>query len=204
MPPKAPINIMKTLMDRFELPCLKRERSSRFAYVARTLLRTTVLAVMLIIPVALFAQELTVTGRVTDEIGQGLPGVNVIVKGTPNGTATDLDGKYIIRFSSRPESVLVISGIGYKPVEELVSQRTLIDVRLEEDITQLEEVVVTGYSTIAKKDISSSISVVDVEDMKKYASSNFAEQLLGKVPGVQVTTTSDPGSSQSIRIRGIG
>jgi TonB-linked SusC/RagA family outer membrane protein len=159
---------------------------------------------MLIIPASLFGQEITVTGRITDEIGQGIPGVNVVVKGTTNGTATDLEGRYSIRLDPASEKVLFISSIGYTSIEEPVGQRAVVDVQLAGDITQLQEIVVTGYSTIMKKDIASSISVVDVNDMKKVASSNFAEQLQGKVAGVQIATSNDPGSFQYVRVRGIG
>jgi AraC-like DNA-binding protein len=91
---------MKTLMDRSDLLRYKKARSSGFTDMAKALLRTTVVAAMLIIPVSLFGQELTVTGRITDEIGQGIPGVNVVVKGTTNGTATDLEGRYAVRINS--------------------------------------------------------------------------------------------------------
>ena len=151
-----------------------------------------------------FGQQRTLTGRVTGEDGQGIPGVNVVIKGTALGTATDVDGRYAINLDVSTEVVLIFSFVGYKTEEITAGQRTVIDLQLKPGSTELQEIVVTGYSSIAKKDISSSISLVDVEDMTKIASSNFGEQLQGKVAGVQITTTSDPGSSQSIRIRGIG
>ena len=195
---------MKTLVDRFDLLHYTKVCSTGFTDVARALLRNAVVAAMLVIPISLLGQELIVTGRITDEVGEGIPGVNVVVKGTTNGTATDLEGRYTIRFGSDPESTLVISSIGNKTVEEQVGRRSVIDVQLAGDFTQLGEIVVTGYSTLMKKDVASSISVVDVEDMKKIAASNFADQLQGKVAGVQVSTSGDPGSLQYVRIRGIG
>ncbi len=163
------------------------------------------LAVFLLICSCAVAQDRIVTGRVnSQDDGQSLPGVNVVVKGTRVGVVTDLDGRYTISISSVDETILVFSFVGYRTEEISVAQRTVIDLQLTPDVTELQEIVVTGYSTINKKDISSSISVVDVEDMQKFSTSNFAGQLQGKVAGVQITTTGDPGASQSIRIRGIG
>ena len=149
------------------------------------------------------AQQRNVQGRVINESADGIPGVNVVIKGTTIGTVTNAEGNYTIAISGAGD-VLAFSFVGYASVEKQVGPHTVLNVQMNPDLTELSEVVVTGYSSIQRKDISSSIAVVDVEDMKKYSSSNFAEQLQGKVPGVQITTTSDPGSAQSIRIRGIG
>ena len=102
------------------------------------------------------------------------------------------------------ENVLVISSIGYGAVEEPVGKRSVIDVQLAGDLAQLDEIVVTGYSTLMKKDVASSIAVVDVDDMKKIAASNFAEQLQGKVAGVQVSTSGGPGSLNMCVLGGLG
>ncbi len=150
------------------------------------------------------SQPVTVTGTVTELGGEGIPGVNVVVKGTANGTATDLQGRYSIVVNLATGPVLVISFIGYDPQEIIVGGQTKIDVQLNPNITELQEVVVTGYSSLMKKDISSSIAVVDVKEMNKIASSNFADQLQGKVAGVQIATTGEPGAFQYVRIRGIG
>ena len=166
--------------------------------------RILVALVMLVaqIPLAM-GQKMIVTGTVT-EFGEGIPGVNVIVKGTPNGTATDLQGRYSIEVEHGTGAVLVISFVGYDPQEIVVGQQTKIDVQLSPNITELQEIVVTGYSALMKKDIASSIAVVDVNDMKKIASSNFADQLQGKVAGVQIATSGEPGAFQYVRVRGIG
>jgi TonB-dependent SusC/RagA subfamily outer membrane receptor len=149
-------------------------------------------------------QQVIVTGTVTELGGEGIPGVNVVVKGTAIGTATDLEGRYSIPVNPGTGAVLVISFIGYDPQEIVVGQQTKIDVQLNPNLTELQEVIVTGYSTLMKKDIASSIAVVDVKDMNKIASSNFADQLQGKVAGVQIGTTGEPGAFQYVRIRGIG
>ncbi|HMG88579.1 MAG TPA: TonB-dependent receptor [Chryseolinea sp.] len=149
-------------------------------------------------------QKVTVTGTVTELGGEGIPGVNVVIKGTTNGTATDLEGRYAIAVDSGTGAVLLFSFIGYEPQEIAVRQQTKIDVQLNPNITELQEIVVTGYSSLMKKDIASSIAVVDVKDMNKIAASNFADQLQGKVAGVQIATSGEPGAFQYVRVRGIG
>jgi TonB-linked SusC/RagA family outer membrane protein len=150
------------------------------------------------------AQSVTVSGRITDETGQAIPGVNVLIKGTARGTATDIDGRYRLSFEGITDPILVISSIGFDTQELQISQRSIIDVQLKGNVVQLDEVVVTGYSTMMKKNVSSSIAVVDVNDMKKIAASNIGDQLQGKIAGVQVSTSGGPGSLQYVRIRGIG
>ena len=108
---------------------------------------------------AAWAQERTVTGKVTSaEDGSGLPGVNVLVKGTTNGTVTDVDGKYSI--SAKDDDVLVFSFIGFVSQEAQVGQKTSIDMTMNSDVTQLSEVVVVGYGTQDRKKITSSQSIL--------------------------------------------
>jgi len=143
----------------------------------------------------------TVSGVVTDAAGP-LPGVNVIEKGTQNGTTTDFDGNYSIDVSS-DDAVLVFSFIGYKPQEIAVAGQTNIDVTLEEDAASLEEVVVVGYGSIRKKDATGAVDVVNTEDFNKGVTTSPEQLLQGRSAGVQVTTASgEPGSGATIRIRG--
>ncbi len=151
-----------------------------------------------------FGQDRIISGKVTDENSSPLPGVNVFVKGTSSGTITDADGKYVIDIGTIKDAVLVFSSVGFGTQEFPVGAQSVIDVQLSSSQTVLSEVVVTGYSTLQRKDISSSIAVVDVKDMNKFAAPNFADQLEGKIPGVQVSTSGDPGSFQYVRVRGIG
>jgi TonB-dependent starch-binding outer membrane protein SusC len=168
------------------------------------LVRSSFLTIMFsILFHAALCQERSITGRVTNEKGENLPGVNVVIKGTTVGTVTDSEGHYFINIPDN-ETILIFSFVGYTTIEALAGPRTTLAVEMTPDVTSLNEVVVTGYSSIEKKDLSSSIAVVDVEDMKKIASPNFAEQLQGKVAGVQISTSGDPGSFQYVRIRGIG
>ena len=155
--------------------------------------------------VSAWAQDRIISGKVISaENGIPVPGVNVVLKGTTIGTATDVEGRYALNIESGAEAILVFSFVGYNTLEKTVGELTVLDIQLTLNTIALEEVVVTGYTTISKKDLSSSIAVVDVKDMQKFASSNFADQLLGKVAGVQISTSGDPASVQYVRIRGIG
>ncbi|GAA0892376.1 SusC/RagA family TonB-linked outer membrane protein [Fulvivirga kasyanovii] len=159
-------------------------------------------AVVLSIPVA-WAQERVVSGKVTsEEDGSSLPGVNVLVKGTTTGTITDFDGNYKITVPDDAE--LLFSFIGFLTEEVQVSGRSVIDVALTTDITQLSEVVVTAAGIEAnKRELGYSIQNVDAEDVRKSGENNFVAALSGKVAGVQVTSSGGaPGSAAQIRIRG--
>lgn len=160
------------------------------------------LALMLILAFKGHAQTTTVTGVVKDFEGEALPGVNVIEKGTTNGTITDIDGKYSIAVSA--EATLIFSYIGYLQEEEIVNNRAVIDVNLVPDITQLDELVVIGYGTQRKVDLTGSVAIVDSEEMKKVSNSNMSTMLQGRAASVQITTDGQPGADPIVRIRGIG
>jgi len=149
------------------------------------------------------AQEASVSGRVTDKAtGEGIPGVNIQIQGQAIGTVTDIEGRY--SFSVPSESVLVFSFIGYLSQSVPVKNKTIIDVVLEEDLVALEGVVVTGYQTERKKDITGAVSVVDVDEMKKQAVANPMKALQGRVAGMYITGNGSPSSPSTVRIRGIG
>lgn len=149
-----------------------------------------------------FAQEKTVSGKVTSASdGMALPGVNVIVKGTDRGAATDFEGMYTIQAS--PEDVLVFSYLGFLPVEVVVGDQPTINVQMEDDTTSLTEVVVVGYGTQKKSDLTGSVSVVDTEEMTKQASSDVTQMMQGRVAGVSITSDGQPGAAPSVRIRGV-
>ncbi len=153
---------------------------------------------------AAWAQEIQVRGKVTQADGNtSLPGVSVVVKGTTLGTTTDADGIYSINVPDA-NSTLVFSFIGFVPVEASLNNRTTIDIALEADIRQLSEIVVIGYGTQKKVDLTGSVAIVDTDEMKKIASSNMSTMLQGKAAGVQVTSDGQPGADPIIRIRGIG
>ncbi len=159
--------------------------------------------IVVITPLVEGAQEITITGVVADINGEPLPGVNIVEKGTTNGTVSDLEGAYRITVSS-PDAVLSFSFIGYLTEDIAVGGRTTVDVSLAEDILSLDEVVVTGYSVERKKDIIGSVTVVDTDEMQKLNSATLGSQLQGRASGVFVQTDGKPGGESKIRIRGFG
>ncbi|MBT8308685.1 MAG: SusC/RagA family TonB-linked outer membrane protein, partial [Maribacter sp.] len=144
----------------------------------------------------------TVTGTVTDNTGSPLPGASVVEKGTTNGTQTDFDGNFTIEVGD--DATLVISYIGFATQEIAVNGQSTINVTLAEDASQLEEVVVTGYSTQTRGDITGSVASVDISEATKAPLVNAAEALEGRVTGVTVTNAGTPGSSPKVVIRGFG
>lgn len=149
-------------------------------------------------------QKKSITGYVTEkETGEGLIGVSVAVKGTTKGTMTDIDGKYSIETESNND-VLVFSYIGKKTVEIIVGTRNTIDAILEDDATQLQEVVVqTGYMTQKKADLTGALAMASASDIQKNPSANAMKGLQGKLPGVYITSDGNPADNVGIQIRGI-
>ncbi|WP_370479185.1 SusC/RagA family TonB-linked outer membrane protein [Tamlana flava] len=148
-----------------------------------------------------FAQQ-TISGTVTSEIdGIPLPGVNVLLLGTSQGVVTDFNGQYSI--SASPNDVLEFSYLGYMTKDVTVGNSTTINVALSEDLTSLDEVVVVGYGTQKKSDLTGAVSLVDTDEMTKQATNDVAQMMQGRVAGVSVTTDGQPGASPNIRIRGI-
>ncbi len=151
-------------------------------------------------PVSVFQN--TVSGTVTDTSGAPLPGASIVQKGTSNGTQTDFDGNFTIDVPSN--ATLVISYIGFATQEIAVQGRSTINVQLEESASALSEVVVTGYSTQTRGDITGSVASVDIAEATKAPLVNAAEALEGRVTGVTVTNAGTPGGSPKIVIRGFG
>ncbi|MBT1698949.1 SusC/RagA family TonB-linked outer membrane protein [Fulvivirgaceae bacterium PWU4] len=150
------------------------------------------------------AQERTVTGRVTAvEDGSGLPGVNVIVKSTTNGTVTDSDGNYSLSVPS--EGILVFSFIGLRSKEVEIGSQSVVNVQMDMDVTQLTEVVVTGVGTPTdKKKVAIAVQSVSAENLSKVPSASLDQALIGKVAGAQIQSISgQPGQQASILLRGI-
>ncbi|SHH93630.1 TonB-linked outer membrane protein, SusC/RagA family [Chryseolinea serpens] len=149
------------------------------------------------------AQERTVTGRVTSkEDGSGLPGVNVVIKGTTNGTVTDANGNYSLSVPG-PDAVITFTFIGLLTQETALAGRSSVDVQMEQDVTQLTEIVVVGYGTQDKRTLTSSISSVKGEDIALMPVASFDQALNGKASGVQVSVGSGLlGQAPRIRIRG--
>ena len=151
-----------------------------------------------------YAQGVSVSGTLTDaETGEALIGATIVEKGTTNGTVTDIDGNYQVKVSNA-DAVLVFSYVGYRSEEVPINNRTSIDVSLEVDVESLDEVVVVGYGTQQKKDLTSSITTIKSEEITKTPSTTPMQALQGKVPGVQVVSSGAPGSGPTVRVRGIG
>lgn len=151
---------------------------------------------------SMYAQEITVSGNVTDG-NMPLPGVNVFVNDTNNGTTTDFDGNFSL--SNVPSNAtLRFSFMGYEAQEISVNARTVINVTMQDDAQALSEVVVVGYGTQRKEAVTGSVSSIGGEELREVPSANISEALSGRLPGVQLSqNNSQPGSTQQIRIRGV-
>ncbi|MBL7873539.1 MAG: TonB-dependent receptor [Cyclobacteriaceae bacterium] len=146
------------------------------------------------------AQDRTVSGTVTDETGSTMPGVNVIVSGTSTGTVTDTSGKYSVSVGSATK--LLFSFIGYTSQEVEIGSNSVINVSMKVDITELSEIVVTGYASQEKKDLTGAVGTVKMKDLVQIPSSNVTNQLQGRVAGVTVSGDGRPGQPAKVRIRG--
>ena len=151
----------------------------------------------------LIQQGVTIKGKVTDETGQGLPGVNVLMKGTTNGTTTDANGDFSLAVSDQ-NGALIFSFIGYTTQEVNIENRTAINVSLSPDMIALSEVVVTGYGSQSKRDITGSVATIDNKQLLSTPSTNLGQALQGKVAGVTVGNENSPGGGVMVRIRGFG
>lgn len=147
-------------------------------------------------------QTITVKGRVVDAEGQPLIGATVSVKGSNKGVVTDLDGNFQIEVPAN--ATLMVSYVGFKDAEVAVRGRAALeDITLTDDQKTLEQVVVVGYGTQKKADLTGSVAVVNADQLKKASNSNISTMLEGKVAGVQITTDGQPGADPLVRIRGI-
>lgn len=153
-----------------------------------------------IFSVVAYAQDITVKGEIKDHLGEPIIGVNVVVKGTTNGTMTDIDGLFSL--NAKSGDMIVISFIGYKTIE-LRATNTPLNITLQEDNEQLDEVVVIGYGTVKKEDLSGSVVAIKVDEINRGAVTSPQDLIMGKVPGLSVSPGDGaPGSGSSIRIRG--
>lgn len=149
-----------------------------------------------------FAQQVLVSGNIVDDTGVSVIGASVLEKGTTNGTISDIDGKFSISVSK--ESTLVVSFVGYSTQEIPVQGKTFFDIVLKEDSEVLDEVVVVGYGTMKKNDLTGAISSVSAKDLGKQPSSSLGAALQGRATGLQVISNGAPGDNVSMKIRGIG
>ena len=157
---------------------------------------------LIVVAPKVILQQITVTGTVTDESGDPLPGVNVVVQGTGTGTVTDFNGSYTLQVPNENVN-LVFSFVGFLTQEIAMGNRQKIDVILSEESSQIEEVVIVGYGTMLKRDITGAITSLSASDIEQNSGGDLNVALQGKVPGLQITTTSgEPGAGANITIRG--
>ena len=148
-------------------------------------------------------QTRTVTGRIVDDMGEPIIGANVFVKGTTNGTVTDFDGNFSIEADSK--SVLSISYIGYLTKEIVIGNLKVINITLLEDTKALDEVVVIGYGTQKKADLTGAVANVSADDLNTQSNTTIAQALQGKIAGVDIVSQGGaPGGSTRVMVRGIG
>ena len=149
------------------------------------------------------SQTIKVSGQIVDQDGQPLIGATVKVKNAKLGVVTDFDGNFTIDVAS--DGVLVVSYVGYKDREIAVRGRaSLGQIQLADDTNMLEQVVVVGYGTQKKADLTGSVSIVNADELKRVSNSNISTMLEGKVAGVQITSDGQPGADPSVKIRGLG
>ncbi len=148
--------------------------------------------------------QTTITGKVTSQDdGSALPGVSVLVKGTTRGTTTNADGQYTLAVDG-PNTVLVFSFISFVSQEVLLGNRSSVDIQLVPNLNSLSEVVVTGYTTQNRKEITGAVSTVKGKDLASVPMQNAEQQLQGRIAGVTVLTSGQPGTTSQVRIRGFG
>ena len=148
-----------------------------------------------------FAQKITVHGHVSDELGEDLIGATIMEKGTTNGTSADLDGNFTINVA--PNATLVVSYVGYDPMEVAVNGQTNLNIVMKQDATMLQETVVIGYGSVKKSDATGSVAIIKPDEIDAGISTSAQDLLVGASPGVVVTTNGgDPTGGGTIRIRG--
>ena len=159
------------------------------------------LALVMSVMLPALAQKITVHGTVVDETGEALIGASVMEQGTTNGTATDIDGKFVLNVN--PDATLTFSYVGYDPQEVAVNGRTYFNIVMKENATMLAETVVIGYGTVKKSDATGSVAVVTPDEIDANISTSAQDLLTGASPGVVVTSTGgSPEGGATIRIRG--
>ena len=163
-------------------------------------LKRLLLSTLLIFASTIMYAQTEITGTVVDETGEGAIGATVMEKGTSNGTVTDFDGNFTLKVNEG--ATLVITYIGFEPVE--IAATSGVKVQLQENASELGELVVTGYTTQRKADLTGAVSTVSVSEMAKQNENNPMKALQGRVPGMNITADGNPSGAATVRIRGVG
>ncbi|HOX81471.1 MAG TPA: TonB-dependent receptor plug domain-containing protein, partial [Chryseolinea sp.] len=143
-----------------------------------------------------------IKGKIVDENGVGMPGVNILIKGTASGTTSDSDGAYSLSVGDGSNAVLVVSFIGYITQEIIIGSQTTIDVSLAPSVESLSEVVVVGYGTQKKIDLTGAVASVDLTSFQQAPNTNLGQFMQGTVPGLNVGVATSAGATPQISIRG--
>lgn len=165
-------------------------------------LRMIVCLIGMLLPMCIFAQQITVQGIVKDPTGETVIGASVMEKGTSNGTITGIDGDFSLNVSSN--GTIVVSFVGYKTQEIAVKGQKQLQIVLAEDSEMLDEVVVVGYGTMRKSDLTGAVSSIGTKEIKDSPVSNLGQAIQGKISGVQIVDAGKPGDNVAIKIRGLG
>ena len=181
---------------------LDRHKQKRLSFLHRFLIITTVTVFQLFAALSYAQSDIPISGKVTGSSGEGIPGVSITVKGTTFGTSTNSQGMFSL--TAADNGVLVISAVGFTTQEVEVSGRSTINIQLAGSAAQLEQVVVVGYGTQRKVDVTGSVASVNGAEIAKQVAVNPVSALQGKVAGVTITNAGSPGASPQIRIRGLG
>ncbi len=169
-------------------------------YVSRVVF---LLALMLTLSWVAFGQDRKIAGTVSDAKGGGIPGVSVVIKGTTTGTTTDVNGSFSLNLKSG-NADLVVSSVGYKTASVSVGNRSTLAIVLEDDVSQLNEVIVTGYTSQRKKDITGAVAVVSAKELTAVPTASVTQMLQGRASGVTVGNDNSPGGGTMVRVRGFG
>ena len=160
------------------------------------------LTLILVVSTLMAHGQTAITGKVTDDAGDELPGANVLVKGTTRGTVTDINGDYSLEVDNS-QTTLVFSFVGYLSKEVIIGNQTVINVQLEPDVSTLEEIVVIGYGTSTKKELTGATAQLEGDNIEKMNMVRVDQALQGQLAGINVSTESGaPGGRSNIRIRG--
>jgi len=170
----------------------------------KSYLKSIVTTILLLFGMLSMAYAQTVSGKVTAASdGTGIPGASIIVKGTTTGTSSDINGDFQLSLPEGAE-VLVVSYIGYQTQELEVGSQSTFNIALEEDLQQLSEVVVVGYGTQERRDLTGAVSSLDADELKNVAITTVEQGLQGRVAGVNIQQSGRPGGAMDVQIRGVG
>lgn len=161
-----------------------------------------VMFLTLALPLSASAQTITVRGTVTDPTGEPIIGATVMAEGTASGTSTDLDGNYTIKADAM--GTLRISYIGYQTETIAIEGRNVINVTMKESASQLDELIVVGYGTMKKSDLTGAVGSIGGKDIKEVPVNNVGQALQGKIAGVNIVGGEKPGDNVTIKVRGLG